>query len=677
MTKLRALALPALFLLVFTKCDCSDTPTVQVDACAGIEGVQVDNVDSCVDSNQCADHYACRDVEDRAGLRCCQLADRTCNTEADCCPGQTCPSARKKCFDKYLACDTDADCGDTGDQTCELWTDSYGTSNRCRFKACGELGECADGQFCFQNECMATLPCNGTCAAGTACVPSVGRCQEFACPASCAPGFIATFTDNRNIWDTCNRPAAECACAELPPLRSSDEGRYSAIAVNTQSKEVLVSGYDGEFGDLVVYSFDTAGKQTRAQYVDGVPSSGEVTYGPSGARGGISAAGPNVGRYTDVVTSGDRAFVSYYDVDNGDLKLATRDGTGTWRTFTVDGASGNVGQYTSIAVDSEGKPGIAYFQLGGTDAFDPNACPGVKPTGQKAHMTALKFAKATTATPSSPSDFDIRIVACQSRPAPACEACGDVCADTGSGASCYPAATGCSGCDPNSEACVQVGASARCATKTTPVHLTDVTDGVGLFSSLAFRGTEAVVVYMRRTAGDGDLMGATISGSGVVATPVLLDASGDTGYFPDLRPHPATGELYVAYHDFTSRQLKLFRNGSLAAGISPEIIDPGAGAAGSGDSSFVGTDTALVFLDGTRLLAVYQDATKGDLKLALRTGGWERLAPLRSEGAVGFFADAALLDGKLFASHARIQAKSALQGPTLANRLLLEAVTAP
>ncbi len=47
-----------------------------------------------------------------------------------------------KCFDKFLECNTDADCGDKGDRFCELYTDSYGSSSRCRFRACSPAGEC-------------------------------------------------------------------------------------------------------------------------------------------------------------------------------------------------------------------------------------------------------------------------------------------------------------------------------------------------------------------------------------------------------------------------------------------------------------------------------------------------------------------------------------------------------
>jgi hypothetical protein len=51
--------------------------------------------------------------------------------------------------------------------------------------------------------------------------------------------------------------------------------------------------------------------------------------------------------------------VSYYDHSNGDLKHAWKNGT-TWLTETVD-STGNVGWYTSLALDSRGSAHISYF----------------------------------------------------------------------------------------------------------------------------------------------------------------------------------------------------------------------------------------------------------------------------------------------------------------------------
>jgi hypothetical protein len=72
----------------------------------------------------------------------------------------------------------------------------------------------------------------------------------------------------------------------------------------------------------------------------------------------------NVGQYSSIDFVGNATRVSYYDADNGDLKLATcmdlcdRAGA-TWTTTTVDSA-GDVGLYTSLG-SIGGVPAIAYF----------------------------------------------------------------------------------------------------------------------------------------------------------------------------------------------------------------------------------------------------------------------------------------------------------------------------
>ncbi|MGA9523784.1 MAG: hypothetical protein WBV82_20145 [Myxococcaceae bacterium] len=669
--------LPVLALVAVVGCQCSDSPVNPISPCQGVEGADPDHPKACVSSDECGDHFSCTSVKDRDGLQCCMFADRKCNTEADCCPGQTCPADRRECFDKFLECETDADCGDSGDRFCELWEDSYGTSSRCRFKACGALGECPEGQACFQGECMAGLPCGGQCEAGKACVPTIDRCQDYACPTSCAPGFIATFSDSRNIWDSCNLPTVACECAELPPLRSEDVGRFSAIATTSApQKAVYVSLYDGQYGDLVVNRYETDGRLARQDYVDGVPANAAAKYGPSGARGGVTDPGPDVGRYTDVATHGDQVYVSYFDATNGDLKLAIRQGDGSWSTVRVDGADADLGLYTSLAVDADGFPVISYFQRGGDAAFNPAACPGTPPTGDRRFISALKLARATSANP-GPNDFTTTFVACQSRPPPACFGCSDTCADPGTGPACFTAATTCTGCDANTETCVLVNGTATCAKKYNPSELNAIPDGVGLFSSVVTDGKDAVIAYMRRTDGKGALETVRVSGSGAVSGRVVLDAAGDTGYFPALARDPSTRNYAVAWHDFSSRKLKFLFAPNLTAGLSPEIIDHGAGAPGSGDASWVGTDVALTFAPNGTVFAAYQDATRGDLKVAARKAGWEPLTPARTEGAVGFFADAAFLGQTLYMSHARIHAKLLSGEPRVDNTLLLDRINVP
>ena len=676
---------------------CGAPPIKPIDQCVGVEGAKADSPNACDDTTVCGDHYGCKDVKEKAGVKCCVFVDRLCTSDGDCCPGQGCQTARSppRCGDRFNECTTDVDCGDVGDRACEDWTEPSGAvTKRCRHKSCGALGECPSGQSCFQGECVGALPCGGTCQAGEGCVPSAGRCQNYAnptgrpeaaCPMTCNAGFIATFnpkrqnaTDKSNIWDSCKLPDVKCVCAELPGLQSNDLGRYSALASGTEG--LMASTYDGKYGDLVVFRYDTAGTRTGVDYIDGVPS-GQVRYGPSGARGGIVEPGPDVGRYTDIAISGNRAFVSYYDVTNGDLKVAVREGA-SWSNHRVDGTSGDVGLFSSIAVDSDGLPGVAYFMRAAEASFTVSDCPAPAPTGALKDLTALKFARARVPNPTSAADWTVRVVACLSKPPPPCDGCANTCADTGTGPTCLMTGTGCMpACDMNTEVCVSVNSMAKCGKKYNPSQLVDVPLGTGVFASLAFNGKNAVIAYMQRTGPtvngrvvpDGDLYAVQLDAQNVRSTPVLIDGVGDTGYFPDVKIEPSSRQIAIAFHDFSSKSLKFYFSARLQTGVTLETIDNGVDMARPGEQSFVGTDTAIVF--GTQpgqVWAVYQDATRGDLKLARRTTAWTVQPPLATEGAVGFFADGVYANGRVWATHARLKSKLVSGQPELDNGLLLQ-----
>ena len=59
-------------------------------------------------------------------------------------------------------------------------------------------------------------------------------------------------------------------------------------------------------------------------------------------------------------TSNDFVHVAYYDLTNKDLKYAVRDASGNWDVSTLD-SGGQVGQSTSIVVDSNGDCHISYI----------------------------------------------------------------------------------------------------------------------------------------------------------------------------------------------------------------------------------------------------------------------------------------------------------------------------
>jgi hypothetical protein len=67
-----------------------------------------------------------------------------------------------------------------------------------------------------------------------------------------------------------------------------------------------------------------------------------------------------VGEFTSIaLDSGNNPHISYYDRTHGDLKYAYRDGSG-WHFEPVD-ITGNVGEYTSIVLDNGGYPHISYY----------------------------------------------------------------------------------------------------------------------------------------------------------------------------------------------------------------------------------------------------------------------------------------------------------------------------
>ncbi len=157
---------------------------------------------------------------------------------------------------------------------------------------------------------------------------------------------------------------------------------------NVYSQYVLVGSNDPIGGGIVALSNRTSGGFTNLAYPSWVGNTKlamdsaknlHVAYYDaslkclvymtnwSGNWNSFTVDSGGVGNYTSIaVDSSAKAQISYYDAANGYLKLAVQMTPGfynAWNTYVIDSA-GNVGQFTSIAIDSVGKTHISYYDAG-------------------------------------------------------------------------------------------------------------------------------------------------------------------------------------------------------------------------------------------------------------------------------------------------------------------------
>jgi hypothetical protein len=643
----------------------------------------------CLSDADCPSEYFCNIRTAR-----CEFEKFECAEEGQCCPGQICAQG-VVCFDKFTNCTADATCTVKG-QVCRA-VSTQSTDLGCTFEKCGESGSCPEGLDCFNGYCVGEAPCNRSCPQGQVCTPVNNRCFEVGtengfpptCAQTCAPGTVLVFVDGYNVFNRCDRDVKDCKCEPLPPVRPKDMARHSSLAVSPT--KLLVSAYSSDHGDLVLHTFSKSdGKLEKTEWIDGVPTTGAVVADPNGPRAGRIAPGPDVGTHTSIAydPNGSITHVAYYAVRDGnkvlgDLRYARRSGGGAWSVHTVDGAdeggidTGDAGLYTSLALSPEGHPVIAYFQRSGV--------------GGSVRKSGVKVARARVREPARASDWVVTLVQDGATRPPPCvtdtsSGCGDgdVCValatpNSNSNGECRRKSARPGDCKNPSCESSQVCAiddlnAPRCFTSLRADTLAKLPDGNGLFPSIAYLDGKPLVAWYDRANG---LLKASLADSdgvgGAVFTQVrVLDqgfaigtnggAKHDVGQFASLAVGPADPTLRriaVAYHDVTSHQLRLYTAKADFSDAKLSVLDAGVGDPETDSTLFVGTDPSVRFDESKNILVLYQDATRGDLRLASQSGGVAfGTEVLREAGANGFFGNLAVDGPSRFVSHVVIKARS-------------------
>jgi len=131
---------------------------------------------------------------------------------------------------------------------------------------------------------------------------------------------------------------------------SSTRGGWTYVTIDSTTGSGMYTSIVTDSNDRPHISYyDAVGKDLRYTSYDGVRWQIVI----------IDSNG-DVGEYTSItIDSNDRQHISYYDRTNGDLKYAYFNGTG-WDVETVD-SSADIGWYTSIVTDSQNRPHISYY----------------------------------------------------------------------------------------------------------------------------------------------------------------------------------------------------------------------------------------------------------------------------------------------------------------------------
>lgn len=494
--------------------------------------------------------------------------------------------------------------------------------------SCGTTTMPPDPMGC-NDECIPAAPPGAP--DGTICCEMTQMCEAYDLDALCEPGFTCPVAEVAIDAESCEVTCS--ACRERPPLAQGLMATDLDLVV-TAAGDTFVSGYSPGvsptplYGDLVFGQ--VSGTTVDWEIVDGAPTM-PITNAISGWRGGVSAAGDDVGRWTAMVDSGTNIYIAYYDVTHGSLRLAVG-GPGSWRIQTVDDV-GDAGRYASIVLSASGAPIISYL------GFETDAM-GVVESG-------VRVAFASSAMPAAATDWTItRVGEAASACRPALCATGQRCLESGT---CVMPGSGCAMCSSD-----QVCVAGTCEAALPADYTEDLIPAHGLYTQLARTSSGLALVYYDRT--DGNIYGAEGTGT-TFGTPFLIDGYaravplvGDSGLGASLFVDGDT--WHVTYVDGAEEALRYAQVEAGAVTIR-ETVDDGSTPDGTTRHTdgrhIVGDDSSVVVMADGEVRVAYQDATSQTTMLARRAsaGTWTH-AVFDEEDHSGFWVEQVVSGGESF-----------------------------
>ncbi len=128
-------------------------------------------------------------------------------------------------------------------------------------------------------------------------------------------------------------------------------GGYSSLAID-----------DNNQAHISYYFYDTVDNAGYLKYATKASGSWKTSIVDAEKDSDGNYTGDRGGYTSIAIDSNNRPRISYYDFDNHRLKYARNTGS-SWSISSISDKDSTAGLYTSIAMDKSGQPAISYYDV--------------------------------------------------------------------------------------------------------------------------------------------------------------------------------------------------------------------------------------------------------------------------------------------------------------------------